>query len=936
MIRCCGRAYLILAMSLVCLSTTGRSSRADDTAVAEQERHFETRVRPILAQRCAECHGMKKQEGGLRLDQRAAALRGNDAGPVIVAGQPDESRLVQVIRYADDDVQMPPTEKLPAAEIDLLTDWIRNGAHWPAAADGGATTDGVPRREDGSIDFAQAVAAHWSYRPVTRPSVPQVAAAADCRNTLDQFVVAQLEERGMSLSPQADRRTLIRRATFDLLGIPPTYEEVAAFVADPAPDAYEQLIDRLLASPHYGQRWGRHWLDVARYADTKGYVFTENRFYPYSYTYRDYVISAFNADKPYDRFVTEQLAADQLGLAENDPALAALGFLTVGPRFLNNQQDIIDDRIDVVTRGLMGMTLGCARCHDHKYDPVSMKDYYALYGVFESSEEPDTLPIVGNVDETPEYLAYERGLKERQQAVDDYKRQTFDDLLRQARERADDYVLAAAASMRQVDPSVELKYAHGRPRERLTGLWKNVLERRVRKDDPVFGPWRHARDVRDGSLADALQEYLLAAGRGEGTRINPLVVDALCTAHPETMADLARAYGTLFADIDRQWRELTAANNAATALPDAAAEQLRAVLYGKDSVTDVTLERDARAVFERDNRDKIKELERKVGEWETTSGGAPPRAMVLVDRERPVEPVVFLRGNPGRRGDRVARRFPEVLGGTDDGAFPNGSGRLDLARSITSAENPLTARVIVNRVWQHHFGDGLVSTTSDFGARSETPSHPELLDDLAATFMEEGWSLKDLHRKILLSATYRQQSADRPECRTQDPENRLLWRQNRRRLEFEPMRDALLFVAGRLDPSLGGRPVNIVEQPNSRRRTIYAQVDRNNLPGLFRTFDFPTPDTSSPGRPVTTVPQQALYEMNAPFLQEIAATIAARPEIQQASGDERTSELFRVVLGRDPAEEERALIGEYVSRDDRALREAAQALLMTNEFLFVD
>jgi hypothetical protein len=402
------------------------------------------------------------------------------------------------------------------------------------------------------------------------------------------------------------------------------------------------------------------------------------------------------------------------------------------------------------------------------------------------------------------------------------------------------------------------------------------------------------------------------------------------------MADLARTYGALFADVDRQWRELTAADNELTALTDADSEQLRAVLYGKDSVTDVTLQRDARAVFERDNRDKIKELERKVGEWETTSGGAPPRAMVLVDREQPVEPVVFLRGNPGRRGDQVARRFPEVLGGTDDGAFPNGSGRLDLARSITSTQNPLTARVIVNRVWQHHFGDGLVSTTSDFGARSEAPSHPELLDYLAATFMEGGWSLKDLHRTIMLSATYRQQSTDRPKCRATDPENRLVWRQNRRRLEFEPMRDALLFVAGRLDPSLGGRPVNIVEQPNSGRRTIYAQVDRNNLPGLFRTFDFPTPDTSSPGRPVTTVPQQALYEMNSPFLQEIAAAIAARPEIQQAAPEERVNELFRVVLGRDPAEEERVLIGAYASRDDRALREAAQALLMTNEFLFVD
>jgi hypothetical protein len=540
------------------------------------------------------------------------------------------------------------------------------------------------------------------------------------------------------------------------------------------------------------------------------------------------------------------------------------------------------------------------------------------------------------VDETPEFVAYEQELSKRQQAVEDYKREAFDGLLGRAREHADDYVLAAAASLRHADASEDLKYAHGQPREKLTGLWKELLERRMRADDSVFAPWRFARDSRADDLGSALEEYLLEVGRGEGPQINPLVVEALCTAHPDSMADVARAYGTLFADIDRRWRELSASGAAVPELTDPDAEELRHVLYGDGSVTDVTLARDSRAVFERDNRDKIKELERKVGEWEAASSGAPPRAMVLVDRQRPVEPVVFLRGNPGRRGDKVSRRFPEVLGGSEKAAFPNGSGRLDLARSIASPDNPLTARVIVNRVWRQHFGEGLVRTPSDFGARSDPPSHPELLDYLADRFMRDSWSIKSLHRTILFSATYRQQSIDKAECRAADPENRLLWRQNRRRLEFEPRRDALLFVAGKLDASLGGRPVNIVEQPLSPRRTLYAQVDRNNLPGLFRTFDFPTPDTSAPERPVTTVPQQALYELNSPFVQAMAAAVAARPEVQNADGEERVRQLFRVVLGRDAADEELALLTPYAMRDDRALAEAAQALLVTNEFLFVD
>lgn len=924
---------------LACSSALAPSARADDAA-ADAEQFFEAKVRPILVARCVECHGPDKQEAALRLDARVFALRGNDSGPVIVAGNPDESRLVQVIRYADDDVQMPPAEKLPDEELAVLTEWVRSGAFWPEGDDAALSNHGgIPRLPDGSIDFARAAETHWAYRPVSLPAAPDVANAAACRTALDRFVVAKLESQGLALSPEADRRTLIRRACFDLLGLPPTYEEVEAFVHDPAPDAWAQLIDRLLASPQYGQRWGRHWLDVARYADTKGYVFTENRFYPFSYTYRDYVVEAMNDDKPYDRFVLEQLAADQLGLNENDPALAALGYLTVGPRFLNNQQDIADDRIDVTTRGLMGMTLSCARCHDHKYDPLEAKDYYGLYGVFESSQEPDSLPLIGEVDETPEYLAYKAERDKRQQAVEDYKQQAYADLLKKARTEAGDYLLAAAAAMGRLPGGYEPQYEHGQPREKLTQRWKGLLEQRLKPDDPVFGPWETASTLPAEAFTASLEDALQSSTKGSGPAWNPLVVNSLCETPLTSMTDVARAYGGLFADIQSQWEGMLASHKEGVppeSLPDGDAEQLRLVLHGPGSVADVPLDRAEREIFERDNRDQIRNLERQVAEWEATSPGAPARAMVLVDRDQPVQPVVFLRGNPGRRGDPVARRFPQVLGGSEQESFPNGSGRLDLARSIVATDNPLTSRVIVNRVWQHHFGTGLVRTASDFGARSDPPSHPELLDWLAATLMRDGWSLKNLHRTIMLSATYRQAADDRADARAVDPENRLLWRMNRRRLEFEPMRDSMLFVAGRLNPALEGRPVNIEERPFTNRRTVYALVDRNNLPGLFRTFDFPTPDTSSPERPVTAVPQQVLYGMNSPFVQELAAAIVARPEVQSTSQDERITQLFRLTLGRDPADSERELLKSYLATDPEALNELAQSLLLTNEFLFID
>jgi hypothetical protein len=581
----------------------------------------------------------------------------------------------------------------------------------------------------------------------------------------------------------------------------------------------------------------------------------------------------------------------------------------------------------------MGMTIGCARCHDHKYDPIPTADYYSVYGVFASSYEPEQLPVIGEIDDTPVYAAYRTELEKRRQAVEDYKRQSYDELLNQARSRAGDYLLALLRREELIPEGLAADFEHGTPRDRLVRLWGNLLERRAGAEDPVFGPWEFCKQL----PADAFQERVaqwLADPAAHTPKANPLLIEALRDLRPASMVDVARVYGQVLSGIDDRWTQLQSESGAAPpdAFPDPQEEQLRRVLYGPASVTDVPFEQAERRIFERDNRDRIRELERKVAEWEVASEGAPPRAMVMRDRDRPVEPVIFVRGNSGRRGDRVPRRFPQVLQAVSGKQFEDGSGRRELAEAIASRENPLTVRVLVNRVWRHHFGTGIVATPSDFGSRSSPPTHPELLDYLSATFMDRGWSLKDLHRRITLSAVYRQASLDRPECRTVDPENSLLWRANRRRLEFEAMRDGMLSLAGRLDRTMGGRPVNIESRRHfTGRRSVYALIDRNNFSGLLRTFDLPTPDSSAPERPNTTVPQQALYALNSRFVQRMSSAAAERIRDTDPLRD-----AFRLVLARDPTPEERQLLAEYLDERPESLPELVQSLLMTNEFMFVD
>ena len=715
-------------------------------AITPQEAEFfEKSIRPVLVEQCYKCHGPEKQKGSLRVDSRAAILKGTDDGPVIVPGKPEESEFIKSLKHIGDSKMPEKADKLPDAQIEAMSQWIRMGMPWPENDKAATPSAGELAKK------------HWSYQPINKKVAPPAVqdAAHWGKTPVDQFILAGLEAKKIAPSPQAGKRTLLRRATYDLTGLPPTPAEFEAFENDKSPDAFAKVLDRLLASPHYGEYWGRHWLDVSRYADTKGYLAgDENRRYSYSYTYRDWVINAFNSDLPYDQFIIQQLAGDRIATPDNPEPMAALGFLTLGRRFLNSQPDIIDDRIDTVSRGLMGITVGCARCHDHKFDPITQKDYYALYGVFASSTEPQStdLPILKS----------------------------------------------------NIDPATEAEYR------------KQLAER-------------------EGEVNKHLE-----------------------------------LYRSLFGLRTMTWLGVP------TVLPADQSEK----------------------VVDKNGKIEINRLRKKVEEL-NAGPLSPPRPMAMVDLPQPVNPHVFIRGNPGRPGDAVPRRFLEVLSGGHPEPFKDGSGRLELGRSIASKDNPLTARVFVNRVWAYHFGTGLVRTPGDFGVKGEAPTHPELLDYLATQFMENGWSVKKLHRLIMLASAYQQSSDARPDAAQVDPENRLLARMNRRRLDFEALRDSLLAAAGQLDQTMGGRPVELTTVPYTKRRTVYGFIDRQNLPGVFRTFDFASPDTTSPQRFQTTVPQQALFMMNSPFVMEQARAVVAKPEFQQPQAYEaQVHELYECIFAR--------------------------------------
>ena len=753
------------------------------TFTAADYEFFEKKVRPVLFQRCFNCHSTraKKVRGGLLLDSRAALLRGGDSGPAAVPGQPDRSLLLRAVSYANEHLQMPPRGKLPPREVATLTEWVRRGLPFPDAA------PAVTARK--AIDFA-AGRRFWSFQPLKTPPTPTISSRAWGERRLDAFVLAAMERRGLRPSPPAVRRVLVRRAYFDLVGLPPTPREVEEFVSDSRPDAYPRLVERLLASPRYGERWGRFWLDLARYCDVPE-PWMSNK--AKAYLYRDWVVRALNEGLPYDRFVHLQLAADHLPEARPVDR-AALGFLGLSPTYwkeLKLDKDVIktvvaeewEERIHTVCSTFLGLTVACARCHDHKFDPISTQDYYALAGVFASTRDADRALL------------------------------------------PDDLASKAEQARRRVDI-----------------LQKQIAQ--LRKKMPA-DPDRQ------------LREHQAEIGRLRQT--------------PGFETPLA--YGV--------------EDSSLYVLPDG------------------------------------------------------PHRTRLEYRKGARDVAVQVRGNPASLGPVVPRRFLTVLCSDTPRPFKQGSGRLELAQAITSAGGPLAARVIVNRVWKHHFGVALVDTPSNFGREGARPSHPRLLDDLAARFVQAGWSLKWLHREIMLSATYRQSSGHDPRQHALDPDNRWLWRMNRRRLEVEAWRDAVLAVSGSLDNRLGGPPSELADA-NNRRRTLYGTVRRRDLNDLLRLHDFPDPIAHSPGRTPTTTPLQQLFVLNSPFVQQQSLALAGRLQ-GEGSAEKRVRRAYLLLFGRPATDTEVKLALDFLTggKAGAAVPEAvwqqyAQVLLGSNEFLFVD
>jgi hypothetical protein len=915
--------------------------------IQADEVRFSTEIRPILAEYCLHCHGhdAAQLQGDLRLDTRDGAV-----GHAIRPNHSEESELIARVSSEDDSLRMPPPEtgkRLSPSQVDTLRKWIDQGAPYEV---------------------------HWSFRPIETHNLPPTATPAS--TDIDRFIVASLEHHGMQLSPPIDKQKWIRRATYDLHGLPPSSEDIDAFLSDDSTDAYAKVIDRLLESPRYGQRWGRYWLDIARYADTHGGAAIGFRKFPFSYTYRDYVIDAFNRDVPYDRFIHEQIAADQLGMPENDPSLSGLGFLTAGMQY-RSRHDLIDDQIDVVTRGLMGLTVACARCHDHKYDPIPTAEYYGLYAALASSRPPKELPTVGEPADSEAYRAYQTELQRRQHSANDTERDQVAVMQSRLRMQFGLYLRELAKGTPEQDLSAAfLSYRTDDVRPLVVNRWRDYLQA-MSKDDPVFGPWVQLSLFEQSQFAEKFSEFIrrmeeengdpakFAEPHGLGTatpKWNPLVVKALRDSNAVDLLAVADAYGKLFAETHKKWMQslidaTIEAESPDKIIPDEDPrhaeinspiyQQLRHHLYHEGTPTVMPPEM-AAGLLNRTIQDNFRGKEGAIEGLHLESPGSPPRSMILKEDNKAGPFHLLRRGNPIDRGPMVEPGFLSIASKSKSISFPEENRRLQLAHRITDPDNPLTRRVIVNWVWQRHFGEGLVRSPDDFGTRGNSPTHPELLDYLATTFLQDGWSIKKLHRRIMLTDVYRQAAAENREYRARDPENRLLWRMPLRRLDMEAMRDAMLMVSMELDESQRGRPFDLNTQPAIPRRSVYAFINRDIVSNFSSTFDGANPNACTAKRPDTTVPQQTLYALNSDFVQDRAESLA-RKSLEHAtdkSDEGRIGWMMRRLWGRDPMAEEIEKMTAFLrgGMDQRPAEgwpqqrwsRLAHVLLASNEFMFID
>jgi hypothetical protein len=1035
---------------------------------------FETKIRPVLVDQCYECHatGAAKVKGGLLLDTREGLLRGGESGPALVPGKPGESLLVAALKH--ENLEMPPKKKLSGEVVGDFVRWIESGAVDPRSAAGGASSASAPK----GVDFEKG-RRHWAFIPPARGPRPVVKRDEWPRGEVDYHVLAALESRQLRPVAPAGKRELLRRATFDLTGLPPTPAEIAGFLADSSPGAFGRVVERLLASPHYGERWGRYWLDVARYAEDQAHTFgvTPNTS---GYRYRDWVIEAFNADMPYNEFVMRQIAGDRLGEAPEVARkhLPALGFFGLGAQYYKNSDkakvlaDELDDRVDTLTRGFLGLTVACARCHDHKFDPVPTQDYYSLAGVFQSCNMVN-IPLVAR----EEVALYDAG-QARVKAVDSRLKAFGTGQKKTLAEnevgRIPEYLQALWKSRHPKNPAAgaDLKAQMDAAglREGALKKWAELLEPSKKGQLPAMAPWFELEAAaaslsedevftRLGAAGELIQKRVYAAlaerdgrpvsetapARGEAKFVSPvlnpqrrvaridldvtgarhlyLVVtdggDGINSDHADwceprlvgpagerKLTDLpwtsARAsYGTVrlhanFAgaalslegrrfedgigthaasevvyEIPEGYQRFTATvglDGAAVGSvqfrvyfappgdnPTGGLKEAKLSPQAQDLLTAVVGDKGVLSVGDQEWEKLLPEGEKAAlqalkAELEETKKGAPPiyaLAHGIADATAR-DMKVFMRGDPARTGEVAPRRFLRILSREGEPErFVDGSGRRELAEAVASPSNPLTARVMVNRIWQHHFGVGLVGTPSNFGTLGEAPTHPALLDYLAVRFVESGWSIKAMHRELMLSATYQLAAVGDADNERVDAENRWLWRMNRRRLDVESWRDAMLSVSGLLDTQRGG-PSTDLAQANNRRRTVYGKVSRHELDGVLRLFDFPDANITSDKRTETTVPQQQLFVLNSPFVVEQAKALSARLLADRALADDaaRLDHAFLLAYGRPVAPEELTVLAAYLRESDpegsqninklSRWERVAQTLLGANEFLYTD
>jgi cytochrome c553 len=907
----------------------------------QQLEFFEANIRPVLIDTCGECHA-DDPEGDLRTDSRAALLKGGETGPAIVPGDPEKSLLIHAIRRDDGFPKMPKKKaKLSDATIAAFVEWVKQGAPWPAENPAAVKPAAGPK----PYTITAEQRAWWAFQPLAHPAPPAVRNAEWAKTDIDRFILARLEREGLQPVKPADRRTLLRRATLDLTGLPPTAEEIDAFVADTAPDAYAKVVDRLLASPRYGEAWGRRWLDVARYAeDDPRSLDPMNRGfspYPNAYLYRDWVVKAFNDDMPYDQFVKAQLAADQMDEKTRVRMLPALGFLGVGPWYYDNgsvevtRADERHDRVDVVSRGFLGLTVACARCHDHKYDPIPQRDYYSLAGVFLNSPYHEyPLAPAAVVDE---YKALEKKKKNTQDLLSDF-------MTTESRQLAETLALQTSAYMQAAWKVT------GEPKEDAAAT---VTKEKL--DFELFQRWLRflAKPPKFYPYLKKWQEMIKEGGSEEEAKtlaaeFQEQVVEVMFEAREiKEENDIIRAKalpGTKKKEKANLPHEFVTNDDfcPGCALELKSLQGDKVFLYGDMFRDDLVDSADPANAKEEEKpglfafrgpsldrwlgTDRRRYIEALREEIKTITKALPAKYAYVhgvEDVEKPAPIRVAIRGNPFKPGDEVSRHFPSVLVDGDPAPFSKGSGRHELADAIV--QEPLAMRVIVNRVWKWHFGTGLVNSASNFGKIGDPPSNPELLEHLAAWFVENGQSIKKLHRQILLSAAYQSSADDSPAAFAKDSGNRWYWRANRRRMMAEEVRDSALFVAGALDEKMGGPSEELT--PSATRRTLYAKISRYKLDSFLQLFDFPAPTISAEQRFSTNVPLQRLFLMNSDFMQQQAERLARKLETE-ADNSSRVKKAYRTLFGREPKAEELTAGLEYLSAEPlRAYeeRKAAEA-----------